>query len=178
MARGRAGLLGARSLLLALLLPAVAWLDVTLLASPMEIVALPPGDRSPGPDRAAPELADAQSGQRPLGDLREISERNLFAAGRRPVAFAVPAAEPDGPGGGAAIRLTGIMLRPGKASALLRVDGEAAATWIAAGGRVADWSVSEIGPAGVVLRAGARELFVGLYPTPRLAPETAEPPAP
>jgi hypothetical protein len=111
---------------------------------------------APGAAAAAPHTLPTLP---PLEQLRETTDRPLFASGRRPAPGARAVAAPLG------LRLEGVMAIGAQRRAIIkRADGTTAR--VVEGDTVGEWTVRRIEPDRVVLAAGARtlELVAGRAP--------------
>lgn len=117
--------------------------------------------REAAPRAAAPVPAFASREH-----FRPIVERVLFDPARRPsAAGAAPAAAaPRVPGqaAGAQLTLTGVLIRPGRAMALLRLGDSPELIRLERGASLDEWQLVDVREDRVTLRSGARTRELGL----------------
>ncbi len=167
----------------------------------------PPASAPPAAARAAATDGEPPEAQAPpfelppLDRLGEQVARPLFEVGRRPPApdpvaqASEPPPAPAGkPAGGTpsarGIKLTGVVIVAGEASALVRDPKEKRVVRVRTGDRIGDWEVIEIRADGITLGSGEERVELALRefgppPPPRPLPtgapakaKKAPPPAP
>jgi hypothetical protein len=152
---------------------ALAWLCLTLFASP---VAIP--DIDPGPDWA-PEATALVISDDPTGGVDpEILARLVFSPTRRlpqprppepapsqaeaqPAADAKPPIDAIAPPEG--LVLQGIFIDHGRRSALLSSTNHPDGAWLKTGDEFDGWAISDIAAERIALKNGEREIALTLY---------------
>jgi len=158
----------------------LAWLDVQLLQSPVDVSPVaPPQSKTESRPQQNPQPATALEKRTPE-QFPETVGRPLFNPSRRPVqrteaaARVPPKAEP------ARLRLVGVMKADdGPPRALIRFADEPAGKWIAEGVEYHGWTLIKVNEASVIVEAGGRTQELVLFippPAQKVAP--APPPVP
>jgi general secretion pathway protein M len=115
--------------------------------------------------QAAPRAAAPVPAFAPRERFRPIVERVLFDPARRPrAAGTATAAAPRAPGqaAGAQLTLSGVLIRPGRAMALLRLGDSSELIRLERGASFDEWQLVEVREDGITLRSGARTRELGL----------------
>jgi len=157
----------------------LAWLDVQLLQSPVDVSPVAPSQgKAESRPQQNPQPATALDKRTPE-QFAETVGRPLFNPSRRPVqrteaaARLPPKAEP------ARLRLVGVMKADdGPPRALIRFADEPAGKWIAEGGEYHGWTLIKVNEASVTVEAGGRTLELVLFIPPPPPPKGVAPPPP
>ncbi len=153
---------------LALAVAGLGWMDWRLLNWPVEA---PPSLPAPV------AMADEVSPSAPAGQMTEapqfasfavIGDRPLFVAGRR-YKPAVTDAPSQVAAGTPEFRLSGIMLRDGKARALIAA-ADAPSEWVSEGQSISGWTVRRIHPSAAELASETQAITIELYKPATSAP--------
>lgn len=165
----------------------LAWLNINLLQSPVDIspIVPPPGKAEVRP-QPGPPPATALDKKSP-DQLQETVSRPLFNSTRRPVQRTEPTAARAPKVEPAKLRLVGVMKADdGPPRALIRYADEPTGRWIAEGSEYQGWTLTKVNEGSVIVEAGGRTQELMLFipppaqkvaPLPPSAPPTPQEPS-